>query len=195
MNEHRPPDHVRIALEMPIPSLVTQHDHRVAARTLIVRRREPASHDRIDADDLKEICGDQRDGHHAAIDTQIDFFDGRVRIGEDAGLRSHRIEHGTREWWKVAAGLWRPLHLVHLADVGDVVDAKEHRVQDREEHRHHAQSDGHGRDDCECRQRRLHEGAQRVLNIPNGVVDDGGAAFVAALIGRQRRRAETSLGA
>ena len=31
MNEHRPSDHVGIALEMAIPSLVTQHDHRIAA--------------------------------------------------------------------------------------------------------------------------------------------------------------------
>ena len=178
---------------MATPSLVAQHDHRVAARTLIVRRRQPASHHRIDANNVKEISRHESHRHHAAIDAHIELGNSGVHVGEDVGLRSHRIEHGARQRCLIAVGHWRSLQLVHLTDVGHLVDAKEQRIENGEQHRHHAKSDGHGHDDRECRQRRLGEGAQRVLDVADGVIDDRGAAFVAALIGGKRCGSEPCL--
>jgi hypothetical protein len=78
-------------------------------------------------------------------------------------------------------------------DVGHLVDAQDQRIEHGEQHGHHAKSDGHRDDDGECGERRLGEGAPRVLNVANGVIDDRGAALVAAAIRRQRRRSEVRL--
>ena len=178
---------------MPIPPLVAQHDHGVAARTRVVGRHEGAAHDRIDANDLEEIPGDERDRHPPAVDVKIDPGHGGVGVCEDMRVGSHGVEHRTRQQRGIAVGLLGPLDRVHLADVGHLVDAKDERIENGEQHRHHAKSDGHRYDDGECGERRLGEGAQRVLNVANGVVDDRGAALVAAAIGRQRRRSEARL--
>ena len=86
-----------------------------------------------------------------------------------------------------------PLLILSVIALSHLVDAEEERIENGEQHRHHAKSDGHRYDDGECGERRLGEGAQRVLNVANGVVDDRGAALVAAAIGRQRRRSEARL--
>ena len=72
VDEHGPSQHVRIAIEAAIPALVAQHDHGIAARPLVIRGTEGASHHGIDAHDLEEIAGDERDRHHPAVDAQVD---------------------------------------------------------------------------------------------------------------------------
>ena len=94
---------------------------------------------------------------------------------------------------RVAVCLPRPLDGVHLGNVGDGVEAEEQRVQDGEEDRDHAEPDRNGRDNREGRQRRALECAQGVLNIADGVVDEGRAALVAAFVRGQRRRSESRL--
>ena len=178
---------------MSIPPLVAQDDHRVAARTRVIGRHEAASHDRIDPNDLEEIPGDERDRHPPAVDMKNDAGHGGVGVCEDMRVGSHRLEHRTRQQRAIAVGRLGPLDRVHLADVGHLVDAEDERIENGEQHRHHAKSDGHCHDDRECGERRLGEGPQRVLNVANGVVDDRGTAFVAAAIGRQRRRSEARL--
>ena len=43
VDEHGPAEHVRVTIEMSIPPLVAQDDHRVAARTRVIGRHEGAS--------------------------------------------------------------------------------------------------------------------------------------------------------
>jgi hypothetical protein len=164
----------------------------VAARTRVIGRHEAASHGRIDPNDLEEIPGDERDRHPAAVDMKSDAGHGGIGVCEDLRVGSHRLEERTRQQRAIAAGR-RPLDRVHLADIGHLVDAEDECIENGEQHRHHAKSDGHRDDDGECGERGLGEGAQRVLDVANGVVDDRGAALVAAAIGGQRRRSEARL--
>ena len=82
---------------------------------------------------------------------------------------------------------------VHLADVGDRVDAEQEPVQQGEQDRHDAEADGDGDDDGERRQRRAPERAEREPDVTDGVVDERGAALVAAFVGHESRRSEARL--
>src|SRR5262245_43107994 len=80
---------------------------------------------------------------------------------------------------------------VHLADVGDRVNAEQEHIQDGKQDRHDAESDRDRRDDREGGQRGAPERAQREPNVMDGVVDERGAALVAAFVGNERCRPET----
>jgi hypothetical protein len=144
---------------------VAQYDDRVAARTRIVGRHEGAAHDGIDPNHPEKVSGDERHRHPPAVDVKIDIRHGGIGICEDMRVGSDRLEHRTRQQGGTAVGRLRPLDRVHLVDVGHLVDAEDERIEDGEQHRHHAKSDGHRYDDGKCGERRLGEGAHRVLNV------------------------------
>ena len=127
-DEHGPSQHVRIAVELAGPAPVAQHDDPMAAR-LVVGGREGASHHRIDPDDLEEVAGDERRRHHPAIDAEIDVGHRRIGAGEDAGLPAQRLERRARERRLIAVGQPALFDGVHLADVGDRVDAEQERFR------------------------------------------------------------------
>ena len=94
-DQHGPFEHLRIAIEVPMPSLVAQHDHRVAR--FIVGRRQRAAHHGCDPDDLEEIARHQRSVHDPAIDADVDVADSGVGVSEDARLSAQRFELRTCE--------------------------------------------------------------------------------------------------
>ena len=91
-DEHRASNHVGIAVELALPSLVAQHEDGVAACAIIVGSAERASHDRVHAHDTEEARRHEIDRHHPPIDPQIDFVHRRVGLGEDVRVRSQRFE-------------------------------------------------------------------------------------------------------
>ena len=96
-NEHRASNHVGIAVEMALPSLVAQHEDGVPAGAIIVGSVERASHDRRHADDAEEARGHEIDRHHPPVDAQIHLIQIRVGVGEDVGFRSQCFETLARE--------------------------------------------------------------------------------------------------
>src|SRR5262245_36781644 len=116
-------------MEMSIPPLVTEYDHRGAARTRVVGRHHGASHDRIDANDLEEIPGDERDRHPPAVDIKNDLWHGGVGVCEDTRVSSHGVKERTREPRASAIRQLRPLDLVHLTDVRYLVDAEDEGIE------------------------------------------------------------------
>ena len=108
-------------------------------------------------------------------------------------FRSQRFETWTRQERAVIVGMLRALDGVHRADVRDLIDAEQERVQNGEEHRHHTEADPDSHHDRACGQRRPPEGAQGVLDVTDCVVDECGPALVAAFVGGQRRRSEARL--
>ena len=192
VDDHGASQHVRIAIEAAGPPLVAQHNHRVAARSLVIRRSERPPQDAPDADDLEEISRDERDCHHLSVNAQVDVVQRRIGIGEDAGLLSKGLKLRTRQERSIAIGP-RPFDAVHRADVGHCVNPEQEPVQDREEDGHDTKTDRDGDHDRDGGKRPAPESAHRVLNVSDRVVDEGGAALVAACIGSYRRRSKPGL--
>ena len=178
---------------MALPSLVAQHDHGIAAGAIVIGGAERPAHHRVHAHDIEEAARHEVDRHHPAVDTQIDLGQRRVGVRKDARFRTQRFETRTGEQRALAVCLPRPLDGVHLGNVRDCVAAEEQRVQDGEEDRYHAEPDRNGHDNREGRQRRALECAQGVLNIADGVVDERGAALVAAFVSGDARRSKPRL--
>ena len=113
--------------------LIAQHDDRRCRRPRSSSAGPSARPMRaLHADDLEEVAGDERDGHHPAVDAQIDVGHRRVGVGEDARLRAQRVELRAREAaadrrWPAAAARRRTSRVMS----GTVIDAKQERVQDR----------------------------------------------------------------
>ena len=156
------------------------------AEWLVVGRRQRASHRGADADHLEEVAGDERAEHHAPVDAAVDVGQLRVGVGEDVGLATERVELRARETLALAVGGSRPLHGEHLVHVRHRIDAKQQRVEHRERHGDQAQPERHRGHDGEGDERSAPERAQRVEDVPDRVVDEGGAARVATLVGGQR---------
>ena len=142
---------------------------------------------------MEETAADERHGHDPPVNTQIDVGQRRIGIGEDPGFSTQRLELRARQERSITIGQPRPFDPVHLGDVGDRVDPEQERIQDGEEDRHDTETDRNGDHDRDGGQRRAPEAAQRVLNVSDRVVDDGGAALVAAFIGRHGRRSKPGL--
>ena len=149
VDEHGPSEHVRIAIEAALPPLVAQHDHRVAARPLVIGRSRarvpsPAS----TPSDLEEIPGDERHRHHPAVDPQIDVGQRRIGIGEDAASRvaAPRTADASAATGSPSACSVRSTPYMSLT-AGTESTLNRNAVQEGKQHRHHAESDRDGRDD------------------------------------------------
>ena len=128
--------------------------------------------------------------HPAPVEAAVDIGQRAVGVGEDVGLTPERVELRAGETLALAVGGSRPFHREHFVHVRDLIDAKQQRVEQRERHGDQAQPERHRRDDGEGDERRALERAQCVEDVPNRVVDEGGAARVATLVGSERHRTE-----
>ena len=192
-DEHRPSQHVWIAIEVALPSRVAQHEHGIAARAIVIGRAQRSTHDRVHGHGVKETARHQVDRHHPAVNPQIELVHRRIGACEDVRFLAQRFETRAGERRGIIIGLLRPFDGVHLVDVGHRVSPEDQDVQDGEEHRDDAQSDRNGRDDGQRGQRRASESAQRELKVADGVVDERGAALVATFVGGNGRRPELRL--
>ena len=86
--------------------------------------------------------------------------------------------------------LLRAFNGVDLGDVRYGVGPEQQHVQDREEDGHHAESNRDRDDDGERGEWRAPEGAKGVVKVADGVVDERGAALVAAFVGGDGDRSE-----
>ena len=186
-------DHLPIAAEQLAPSRVAQHHHRPAGKPLVVSGQQRPPERGLDSQHLKEVAGDEVRSRETALDARQGQADHREGISEDAGLAAHRVVVGPREHdRRLVVGsyplLQRPRQTARRAPHG--IGAKKQDVVDREDHGDEPEAERDRRDDGEGGERRAAERAERVRDVACQVVDETGAARVAALVGGQRHRAE-----
>ena len=157
---------------------------------LVVGRRQRASHRGGDAEHLEEVAGDERAEHQAPVDVGVDLRHLRVGTREDVGFTAERVELRAREPLAIVVAGARPFYSEHLVHVVHRIDAKQQRVEHRERHGDQAEPERHRGHDGEGNERCAPERAQCVEEVPDRVVDEGGAARVATLVGGERHRAE-----
>ena len=92
-DEHGPSEHVRIAIEVALPSLVAQHDHGIAAGAIVIGGAERPPHRRVHAHDIEEAGRHEVDRHHPAVDPQIDLGQRRVGVRKDARFRDAALRN------------------------------------------------------------------------------------------------------
>ena len=86
VDEHAAAQHRRVTRELPVPTLVTEHHHRLPLGPLIVAGEQRPSQRGLDAEDLEEVAGNQRAGHHPAIDAAVEIGQLRIGVGKDVRL-------------------------------------------------------------------------------------------------------------
>ena len=182
IDEHVATENGRVARKQPVPSAVTQDHHRLSRGWFIVGRRQRASHRGADAHHPEEVARDERAKHQTPVDEAVDLGPLRVGVGEDVGLTTERVVLLARETHAFAVGSSRPLDGEHLMHVGHRIDAKQQCVEHREHRGDQAEPERHRGDDGEGDERSALERAQRVDDVADRVVDEGGAARVATLL-------------
>jgi hypothetical protein len=150
----------------------------VRARPFRKRWRHRGAH----GEHLEEVARDERAEHQAPVDAAIDIWQRRVGVDEDIGLATERVELRERERLALAVGGPQSLHGEHLVHVRYRIDAKQQRVEHREGHGDQAEPERHREHDGEGDERRALERAQCIEDVADRVVDEGGAARIAALV-------------
>ena len=170
---------------------MTQRDHRPRGTRFVVLRRQRTPEHGRDAQRLEEVPGDERGAHGTPIDSGSDGANRREDIGEDVRLPADRLEFTTRESEQRLRAWGRgPLDGKQLARTPHGIHAKEAEVVERERDGDHTEAEGHRCDDGERDKRCAAERSKRIEDVARQVIDAGRAAGVAALICRQRHRAE-----
>ena len=190
IDQQAPAENRRVLREHPVPPFVAQDHHRISRKSSVVGRRQGAAKDGVDTDHLEEISGDERARHHAPVDAGVDVLELRVGIDKHAGFGAQRLELRPREARTLAVGIVRPLDDEHLVHIGHGVDAEQEHVEDGEDDGDQAKPQRHRRNDRERDQRRPLDRAERIQHVANRVVDERGAALVAAFVRGQRHRTE-----
>ena len=191
VDEHGPSQHVRIAIEAALPALVAQHDRPDCRQLrLVIGGAERAPHHRIHVDHLEEVARDEGDRHHPAVDTQIDVVHRRVGVREDARFPRNASNRGRVSSERAPSASRGRSTAYNRADVRDLIDAEQERVQDGEEHRHHAEADRNRHHNREGSQRRAPERAQGVLDVPPEFAQPRQATSRARLLAQLRQPAQ-----
>ena len=128
------------------------------------------------------------------LDVRRAAIEHRGHVREDAGLAAHRVVLGPRQRHVfIRAGVRRPLQLhgKQLARTSHRIDAKKKEGVDREDDGDESEAECDRGDDGHSGQRCTTERAKRIDDVACQVVDDRGAARVAALVGGQGDRTET----
>jgi hypothetical protein len=144
----------------------------------------------VDADHLEEVARDERARDPAPVETAVDIGHDPVGVGENADFTPECVELRAGEMLALAVGGSPPVHREHFVHVGNRIDAKQQRAEYRERHGDQAQPEPDGRDDGERHDGRTLESAERIEDVANRVIDEGGTALVAALVGSERHGPE-----
>ena len=163
----RPAKDAWIASEQTLPAAIAQHRDGVSAGGFIISRRERPAERRLDAGDLEEVAGRERQQQQPPVDADIDARHFTVGVSEHAALAPKGLELRAGEAGAVAIRRAGSFDGIHLANARDAVLAEERGVEDRERDRHEAEAERDCRDDGEGDQRRASEAAQCVADVPS----------------------------
>jgi hypothetical protein len=163
---------------------VTEHDHWPAGKPLVVSRHQRTPERCLDPQHLKEVPGDEGGSRETALDARPDGAQQGEGIREDAGLSAHRVvfRPGERQR-RIRAGACPPLHGKQLAGAPHRIGTKKNGVVNREHHADQPEAKTDRRDDGDGGEGRAAERAEGVEYVARQIIDEGGAAGIATLVG------------
>src|SRR5262249_54015006 len=158
-----------IACKLSGPGAMAENDDRTSAG-LIVRWQERAAARGADAEDVKEVSGDQRACHPAAVDPTVEVRRLREGIGEHADVSHERFVLRPRKTSGLRVGRSLTFDGEQLVRIANLVDAKDEGVEDGECDGHQPEAEADRRHDRQGDQRGPAERAAGIADVAYDLV-------------------------